>query len=87
MERRSETVKKHVRTTRYEPDLRNTDNHNGKPQADTITDLEAELTKSQKQENAYSEAIDQMQRELEELQEEAVKLRATASSAPDKPGL
>lgn len=55
-------------------------------QVDTITELEAELAKSQKQESAYSDAIDQMQRELDELQEECVKLKAAAANAPDRPG-
>lgn len=55
-------------------------------QADTITELEAELAKSQKQESAYSDAIDQMQREVDELQEECVKLKAAAANAPDRPG-
>jgi dynactin 1 len=44
------------------------------------------LAKSQKQENAYSEAIDQMQREVDELQEECTKLKTAAANAPDRPG-
>lgn len=87
MERRSETVKKHVRVASPLLCEISTDSYDPAFQADTITELEAELAKSQKQENAYSEAIDQMQRELEELQEEVVKLKSTASTAPDKPGV
>lgn len=46
-----------------------------KKQADAIVDLEGDLAKSRKQEKAYEEALDQLQREMDEIGQENVKLK------------
>jgi len=47
-----------------------------KKQADTILDLESELSKARKQERAYEEAMEQLQSDLDVLEQESAKLKA-----------
>ncbi|KDQ62879.1 hypothetical protein JAAARDRAFT_28852 [Jaapia argillacea MUCL 33604] len=49
-----------------------------KKQADTITDLEGELSKARKQERAYEEAMEQLQADLDVLEQENAKLKVAA---------
>ena len=51
-----------------------------KKQADTINDLEAELSKARKQERSYEEAIDQLQHDLDTLEQDNIKLKALANN-------
>ncbi|KAF8899310.1 dynein associated protein-domain-containing protein [Infundibulicybe gibba] len=46
-----------------------------KKQADTITDLESELSKARKQERAYEEAMEQLQTDLDTLEQDNAKLK------------
>ena len=55
-----------------------------KKQGDTITDLENELSKQRKQERAYQAAVDALQRDLEQVQVENMRLRNTASGQEKK---
>jgi len=47
-----------------------------KKQADTIVDLEGELSKARKQERAYEEAMEQLQADLDTLEQDNAKLKA-----------
>ncbi len=47
-----------------------------KKQADTILDLESELSKARKQERAYEEAMEQLQSDLDVFEQENAKLKA-----------
>ncbi|KIJ51351.1 hypothetical protein M422DRAFT_26769 [Sphaerobolus stellatus SS14] len=49
-----------------------------KKQADTITDLEAELSKARKQERSYEEAIEQLQADLDILEQDNARLKVAA---------
>ncbi|CDO76476.1 hypothetical protein BN946_scf184615.g2 [Trametes cinnabarina] len=51
-----------------------------KKQADTITDLENELSKARKQERAYEEAMEQLQADLDALEQDNAKLKALANN-------
>ncbi|KAF8610746.1 hypothetical protein BDV93DRAFT_517841 [Ceratobasidium sp. AG-I] len=59
-----------------------------KKQADAIVDLEGDLAKARKQEKAYEEAIEHMQSEVIELEQENLKLKQM-TAAPDRnaPGI
>ncbi|OBZ68564.1 Dynactin, isoform [Grifola frondosa] len=46
-----------------------------KKQADTITDLETDLSKARKQERAYEEAMEQLQADLDALEQDNAKLK------------
>lgn len=46
-----------------------------KKQADTIIDLETELSKARKQERAYEEAMEQLQADLDSLEQDNAKLK------------
>jgi len=50
-----------------------------KKQADTISDLESELSKARKQERSYEEAMEQLQSDLDTLEQDNVKLKAMAT--------
>lgn len=56
-----------------------------KRQADTITDLEGELSKARKQERAYEEAMEQLQADLDSLEQDNAKLKV-AAPGPDRQG-
>ena len=56
-----------------------------KKQADTIAELENELSKARKQERAYEEAMEQLQADLDTLEQDNAKLK-TMATAPDRPG-
>jgi len=56
-----------------------------KKQADTINDLEAEMSKARKQERSYEEAIDQLQHDLDALEQDNMKLKALANN-PERQG-
>lgn len=56
-----------------------------KKQADTIADLEGELGKARKQERAYEDAIEQLQADLDNLEQENQKLKA-AGANPERQG-
>lgn len=47
-----------------------------KKQADTIVELEGELSKARKQERAYEEAMEQLQADLDSLEQDNAKLKA-----------
>ncbi|GLB43572.1 putative dynein associated protein [Lyophyllum shimeji] len=47
-----------------------------KKQADTIADLESELSKARRQERAYEEAMEQLQADLDTLEQDNAKLKA-----------
>jgi len=49
-----------------------------KRQADTITDLEGELSKARKQERAYEEAMEQLQADLDSLEQDNARLKVAA---------
>ncbi|OCH92962.1 dynactin [Obba rivulosa] len=51
-----------------------------KKQADTIADLESELTKARKQERAYEEAMEQLQADLDALEQDNAKLKTVANN-------
>lgn len=57
-----------------------------KKQADAITDLEAEVSKSRKQERAYEEAIEQLQTDLDALEQDNARLKTMAPN-PERQGL
>ena len=57
-----------------------------KKQADTINDLEAELSKARKQERSYEEAIDQLQHDLDALEQDNIKFKALANN-PERQGM
>jgi dynactin 1 len=50
-----------------------------KKQADTITDLEGEISKSRKQERAYEEAMEQLQADLDTMEQDNAKLKVLAA--------
>ena len=56
-----------------------------KKQADTITDLENELSKARKQERAYEEAMEQLQADLDALEQDNAKLKTLASNPERQP--
>lgn len=56
-----------------------------KKHADTINGLEAELGKARKQEKSYEEAIDELQRDLDALEQDNIKLKALANN-PERQG-
>jgi dynactin 1 len=56
-------------------------------QADTIMELESELSKARKQERAYEEAMEQLQADLDSLEQDYARLKASAASAPERPGM
>ncbi|KAH9948209.1 dynactin [Amylocystis lapponica] len=56
-----------------------------KKQADTITDLESELSKGRKQERAYEEAMEQLQADLDALEQDNAKLKTLASNPERQP--
>ena len=51
-----------------------------KKQADSIGDLEGELSKARKQERAYEEAMEQLQADLDTLEQENAKLKTQATN-------
>ncbi|KAI0042583.1 hypothetical protein FA95DRAFT_1636409 [Auriscalpium vulgare] len=51
-----------------------------KKQADTIVDLEGELSKARKQERAYEDAMEQLQADLDALEQENGKLKVASSN-------
>ncbi|KAH7920934.1 hypothetical protein BV22DRAFT_1097308 [Leucogyrophana mollusca] len=59
-----------------------------KRQADTVVDLEIELSKARKQERAYEEAMEQLQADLDTLEQDNAKLKAL-STGPERqaPGM
>ncbi|KIJ13750.1 hypothetical protein PAXINDRAFT_170080 [Paxillus involutus ATCC 200175] len=54
----------------------------GKRQADSIVELEIELSKARKQERAYEEAMEQLQADLDALEQDNAKLKTMA--APER---
>ena len=50
-----------------------------KNKADTINDLEAEMSKARTQERSYKEAIDQLQHDLDALEQDYMKLKVLAN--------
>jgi dynactin 1 len=56
-----------------------------KKQADTITDLESELSKARKQERAYEEAMEQLQSEIDSLEQDNARLKV-AAPGPERQG-
>ncbi|KAF9478081.1 dynactin [Pholiota conissans] len=62
-----------------------------KKQADTITELENELSKARKQERAYEEAMEQLQTDLDSLEQDNAKLKSLTAgqerqaSGPQQP--
>ncbi|KAG5644147.1 hypothetical protein DXG03_009041 [Asterophora parasitica] len=59
-----------------------------KKQADTIVDLESELSKARKQERAYEEAMEQLQADLDTLEQDNAKLKTlTAGQDRQAPGV
>ncbi|QRW00779.1 Dynein associated protein [Ceratobasidium sp. AG-Ba] len=54
-----------------------------KKQADAIVDLEGDLAKARRQEKVYEEAMEQLQNDLDELEQENAKLKQ-ASAVPDR---
>lgn len=52
-----------------------------KKQADTIGDLEIELSKARKQERAYEEAMEQLQADLDTFEQDNAKLKALAAGS------
>ncbi|KAG5654154.1 hypothetical protein H0H81_006866 [Sphagnurus paluster] len=58
-----------------------------KKQADTIMELESELSKARRQERAYEEAMEQLQADLDTLEQDNAKLKAlTAGQDRQAPG-
>lgn len=53
-----------------------------KKQTDMMTDLEGELSKAKKDSKTYEQTIEDLQKELESLEQENVKLKNAATSAP-----
>lgn len=51
-----------------------------KKTADAVSELESELSKARKQERAYEEAMEQLQADLDELEQDNAKLKVAASS-------
>ncbi|PCH34381.1 dynactin [Wolfiporia cocos MD-104 SS10] len=56
-----------------------------KKQADTLVELENELSKARKQERAYEEAMEQLQADLDALEQDNAKLKAVANTAEKQP--
>lgn len=56
-----------------------------KKQQEAIADLEGELGKARRQERAYEEAMEQIQRDLDALEQDNAKLKAAASH-PERQG-
>ena len=50
-----------------------------KNKANTINDLEAEMSKARTQERSYKEAIDQLQHDLDALEQDNMKLKVLAN--------
>jgi len=57
-----------------------------KKQADTIQDLEGELSKARKQEKAYEEGMEQLQADLDALEQENSRLKTANANAPERQG-
>ena len=55
-----------------------------KKQAETITDLEGEISKAKKQERSYEEAIEQLQSDLDALEQDNAKLKSITASMEKK---
>lgn len=55
-------------------------------QADTIAELEGEVTKSRKQEGTLEEAMEQLQSDLDTLEKDNAKLKAAAAANPERQG-
>lgn len=53
-----------------------------KKQADQMTDLETELSKSKKDGKTFEQTIEELQKELETLEQENVKLKGAAAAVP-----
>ena len=56
-----------------------------KRQADMVVDLEAELAKARKEKQAYDEAMEQLQTDLDALEQENAKLK-TQTAAGERQG-
>lgn len=52
-----------------------------KKQADTISDLEIELSKARKEKRAYEEAMEQLQADLDTLEQDNAKLKTLAAGS------
>ena len=50
-----------------------------KKQADTIVDLETEISKGKKQERAYEEAIEQLQADIDAIEQENARLKSLSA--------
>ncbi len=55
-------------------------------QAETIVDLEGSVSKALAKENAMQDALDHLQRELDQLEEENAKLRRAGNGGVERPG-
>jgi hypothetical protein len=55
-------------------------------QADMISELEGEISKARKQESAYEEAMEQLQSDLDTLEKENAKLKASVAANPERQG-
>jgi len=52
-----------------------------KKQADTIAELEIEISKARKQERAYEEAMEQLQADLDTLEQDNAKLKTSVAGS------
>ena len=50
-------------------------------------ELESELNKARKQERAYEEAMEQLQADLDSLEQDYARLKASAANATERPGM
>jgi seryl-tRNA synthetase len=55
-------------------------------QADMISELEGEIAKARKQESAYEEAMEQLQSDLDTLEKDNAKLKASVAANPVRQG-
>jgi dynactin 1 len=58
-----------------------------KKQADRISELEDEVSKGRKQERAYEEAIEQLQSDLDNMEQENAKLKVSVANTERQGGL
>ncbi|KAL5535863.1 hypothetical protein ACEPAF_3957 [Sanghuangporus sanghuang] len=58
-----------------------------KKQADTISNLEAEIAKARKQEKSYEEAIEQLQSDLDAMEQDNVKLKQLTAGMERQPSV
>ncbi|KAL5533874.1 hypothetical protein ACEPAG_334 [Sanghuangporus baumii] len=58
-----------------------------KKQADTISNLEAEISKARKQEKSYEEAIEQLQSDLDAMEQDNVKLKQFTAGMERQPSV